>query len=175
MKRSLRAFGVGIFLVGAAWTGYDEYFAPAESEQIERLQKELATSEKQVAKLQQQLSQPDKAQASTNEEAEATTDKKQEAEVEKQKKETTKENTTSSKSKDASAEVVKGTVYIYEGVSLYDIGKQVEDLGVIENGRELELYLYKPEYARFIQKGQFELSSSMTIEQMAKILTGKKE
>ena len=67
-----------------------------------------------------------------------------------------------------------GTIYIYESVSLYDIGKQAEDLNIIKNGRELELFLAKPEYSRSIQIGAFELSSDMTLEQMAKILTGKK-
>ena len=67
-----------------------------------------------------------------------------------------------------------GTILIYEGVTLYDVGKQAEDAGIIENGRELELYLSKPEYARSLQIGQFDLHSTMTLEQMAKILTGKK-
>ncbi len=38
----------------------------------------------------------------------------------------------------------------------------------------MELYLAKPEYAKYIQIGQFELNSSMTIEEIAKIITGKK-
>lgn len=69
--------------------------------------------------------------------------------------------------------VITGTIYIYESVSIYDIGKQAEDLGIVKNGRELELFLSKPEYARTIQKGMFELNSSMTLEEMANILTGK--
>lgn len=73
------------------------------------------------------------------------------------------------------SDIVTGTIYIYESVSIYDIGKQAEDLNIIKNGRELELFLAKPEYSRSIQIGAFELSSDMTLEQMAKILTGKKQ
>ena len=169
MKRSLRAFGIGIFLVGVAWTLYDEFFAPSESAQIEKLQNQLAKSEEQIATLEKQLSNngEDEKATTKQEEAKQTASSAQQVKTDKpdEKKQTA---SPSKKTND-----VAGIVYVYEGVSLYDIGKQVEDLGIIENGRELELYLYKPEYARSIQKGQFELNSSMTLEEMANILTGK--
>ena len=38
----------------------------------------------------------------------------------------------------------------------------------------MELFLAKPEYAKYIQIGQFDLNSSMTIEEIANIITGKK-
>ena len=71
-------------------------------------------------------------------------------------------------------DVVSATIYIYENMSLYSIGQQVENEGIISNGRELELYLSKPEYSRSIQKGAFDLRSDMTIKQIATILTGTK-
>ena len=71
-------------------------------------------------------------------------------------------------------DVISATIYIYENMSLYSIGQQVENEGIISNGRELELYLSKPEYSRSIQKGAFDLRSDMTIKQIATILTGTK-
>ena len=78
----------------------------------------------------------------------------------------------STDTKETKEDVVSATIYIYENMSLYSIGQQVENEGIISNGRELELYLSKPEYSRSIQKGAFDLSSDMTIEQIAKILIG---
>ncbi len=83
-------------------------------------------------------------------------------------------SSTAADSSNSTAAVVTGSIYIYESVTLYDIGRQAEDLNIIDNGRELELYLAKPEYSRSIQKGVFQLNSDMTLEEMAKILTGKK-
>ena len=90
------------------------------------------------------------------------------------KKSATDSTDTEQTTEDAADHVISATIYIYENMSLYSIGQQIEDEGIISNGRELELYLSKPEFARSIQKGAFDLSSDMTIEQIANILTGKK-
>lgn len=163
MKSSMRAFGIGLFVAGAAFAAYDQ-FAPSEEEKdVSAYVEQIEAFEKQVADLQQQLGQPlneetPKKDETSKVDSENTDDKKQD-------KEDVNKETTSS-------DAVKATIYIYENVSLYSIGQQVEDEGIIPNGRELELFLSKPEYARSIQKGTFDLSSDMTIEQIANILTG---
>lgn len=163
MKSFFRTVGITLFLVGTLLTiGYKlelpfmtmTHNEPSQEQTatITRLNDELKKAHEQIASLEKKVAEGE--QQSTKE-REAT--------------EAKKDATTSDKGK-----VQKGTIYIYEAISLYDIGKQVEDLGILANGRELELYLSKPEYARSIQKGQFDLDSSMTLEQMARILTGKK-
>ncbi|MEG0385935.1 MAG: hypothetical protein RR642_14395, partial [Solibacillus sp.] len=57
---------------------------------------------------------------------------------------------------------------------LYEIGQQLEAEQIVKNGREIELYLSKPEFSRSIQKGAFDLHSDMTVDEIAKTLTGKK-
>lgn len=161
MKKSLRAFGVGVFLVGAiySFSNVSNSSSPSSSD-ISQYKKEIAVLENQLATAKAEIEQlkNNEKDASTTSEMEQTSEKN--------------ENPSNVQANDKN--VVTGTIYIYEGMSIYDIGKQVEDTGVVTNGRELELFLSKPEYSRAIQKGQFELDSSMTIEHMARIITGKK-
>lgn len=164
MKTSLRAFGIGVFLAGAIFAGYTYLFPNTNaSDNTKELEKQLALYEQQIetltAQLEQKTEHKDKADSK-----QPTVDSSKNKAVDK-KAETS--DTTSS-------DVVKATIYIYEDVSIYTIGQQAEDLGIVKNGRELELHLAKPEYSRSIQKGAFDLSSDMTIEEIAKTLTGKK-
>ncbi|WPK11476.1 hypothetical protein R6U77_16515 [Lysinibacillus louembei] len=160
MKSFLRTFGIALFLVGALLTigkqlhipmfSYGEANGDTKKQEarIQELEQQLVKANAQVVELQQANEQQE---ISKEEPAENT---EQPSKVE--------------------SDVVSGVVDIYEGISIYDIGKKVEDLGILANGRELELFLSKPEYSRSIQKGQFELHSAMTLEQMARTLTGKK-
>lgn len=161
MKKMLRGVGIGLFLAGASLTLLD-FLDSSTTQQTD------GAYEKEITELQQKLKQANKEIASLKEAAPSG-----EGTEESSNKETSDQKATSPEENTEEAQGTSATVYIYEGVSLYDIGKQVEDAGIIANSRELELYLSKPEYARSIQKGQFELNSNMTIEEMAKILTGK--
>lgn len=163
MKTSLRAFGIGIFLAGAIFAGYDYFFPKNKASDIKELEKQLVLYEQQIEKLTSQLEQKSAALDKA--------DSKQPAVDSSENKAVDKKAETS---ESAASDVVKATIYIYEDVSIYTIGQQAEDLGIVKNGRELELHLAKPEYARSIQKGAFDLSSDMTIEEIAKTLTGKK-
>ncbi|MEC1180073.1 hypothetical protein P9B03_16345 [Metasolibacillus meyeri] len=165
MKSFLRTFGIALFLVGALLAVGKQWQIPVLSSEV------IADTKKQdarIAELEQQLSEAN-AQVAELQQTVAHAELEEEQEV---------VTTEPAENGDAVSEtddnVVSGVVYIYEGVSIYDIGKQVEDAGILANGRELELFLSKREYSRSIQKGHFELNSSMTLEQMARILTGKK-
>lgn len=164
MKSSLRAFGIGLFVAGATIALVDLFSIEAVSEQkdIAIYEQQLKDYENQITLLTEQL----KEQNATTETGTGTNTSKK---PEKQ----TIEQTNRSEETVNSQEVTEGTIYIYEDVSIYTIGQQAEDLGIVSNGRELELFLSKPDYARSIQKGAFELNSDMTIEQMAKVLTGQ--
>lgn len=149
MKQSIRAFGIGLFIAGALFT-----FLGSKLDDTAKSE-DVSSYKEQIKELEQQLTAVTSVEA---ENAPVTSDTTTDTVV-------TKENNT---------DIITGTVYVYEGMSLYDIGKQVEDLGVVQNGREVELYLSKPEYSRSIQKGVFDLHSDMTIEEISKTLTGKK-
>lgn len=158
MKKLLRGMGIGLFLAGAALTVMDFMDLPLSEETN-------TANEEEIAALQQQLAEANKEIASLKASLTATTQKEEEK--------TAQQSSSAEQESTEEEAAVTGTIYIYEGVSLYDIGKQAEDAGIIKNSRELELFLSKPEYSRSIQKGQFELNSHMTIEEMAKTLTGK--
>lgn len=168
MRSSIRAFGIGLFIAGASFALYNQFAPSQETKQYEQKAKEY---EKKIAELENQLSQipEDLEVPSPNANSETATTEEEEE---------NKDTSTVPKGKDTSEnnneDIVTATIYIYENVSLYSIGQQVEDEGILLNGRELELFLSKPEYARSIQKGAFDLRSDMTIEQIAKTLTGKK-
>lgn len=159
MKSSLRAFGIGLFVAGASMALFDQL--PSESDQKDNAayEKQLKEYEKQIAELTRQVdvqnsdsTNPTRAEEQTN---------------------GASEENTSAKEGKTKSDVVEATIYIYENVSIYTIGQQAEDLGIVANGRELELYLSKPEFARSIQKGAFDLHSDMTIEEIAQVLTGQ--
>ena len=167
MKKTLRGIGIGLFLAGATFTVIQQFDEPISQEKASTYKKEIKDLEQQLAEAKKQQTTIETAApiADTVEAKQENTNNTKEQQVTEQ-----IDNTEQSSEKNG----VYGTILIYEGVTAYDIGKQAEDAGIIENGRELELYLSKPEYARSLQIGQFELHSAMTLEQMAKILTGKK-
>lgn len=150
MKSSLRAFGIGLFLAGASFTLYEKFGPSTVTQDSSKYEEQLASYEKQIASLAQQLEKKEPVNSSNKE----TQPKKSDAKVDSQ-------------------EVITRTIYIYENMSLYEIGQQLEAEKVVKNGREIELYLAKPEFSRSIQIGAFELQSDMTVEQIAKTLTGK--
>lgn len=167
MKKTLRGIGMGLFLAGAIFTMIQQFDEPISQEKASTYEKQITDLEQQLAKAQEQLTNIETPStiANTPEGEKETTNNTEKQQV------TEQIDNTEQLSEE---NVVHGTILIYEGVTPYDIGKQAEDAGIIENGRELELYLSKPEYARSLQIGQFDLHSTMTLEQMAKTLTGKK-
>lgn len=163
MKSSLRAFGIGLFVAGMCFTLSTQFgfFSPDE--------KSVITKEEQEENTQLKAAEASKPLpvAQVEEEAlptEPTTEKDAKSE-----EVPAQDNVTPTES-----DVKIATIFIYEGMSLYEIGRQVEGEGIVLNGREVELYLSRPEYSRSIQKGAFDLRSDMTIEEIAKVLTGKK-
>ncbi|WP_339213012.1 hypothetical protein [Solibacillus sp. FSL W8-0372] len=160
MKTSLRAFGIGLFVAGASIALVDLSSGETESKQkdIALYEQQLKDYENQITLLTEQL---DKQNSHTDEKSENQTAEK------------TNDSSSINEEKSNTEKVTEATIYIYEDVSIYTIGQQAEDFGIVANGRELELFLSKPDYARSIQKGAFDLSSDMTIEQIAKILTGQ--
>lgn len=162
-KSSLRAFGIACFLIGALLTTIDQFNGNIPFMSTSNDDKTIEQYKKTITKLEKELNAT-KKQVTALEENQST--------------KTTKVNDSklkTSKGENNSQDVVSGTLYIYSGITPYEVGKKLEDLGIVKNGVEMELYLAKPEYAQSIQIGQFELNSSMSIEEIAKIITGKKK
>ncbi len=153
MKKILRGIGIGLFLAGATFTVIQQFDEPISQEKASTYKKEIKDLEQQLADAKEQLTNIETSApiADTAEDRQGTTENTEEQQATEQ-----IDNTEQSSEENG----VYGTILIYEGVTAYDIGKQVEDAGIIENGRELELYLSKPEYARSLQIGQFELHSA---------------
>ena len=153
MNDKLKYIGIGLFIAGFIFSLGERFDIPyiesSNNSETARLKDEISSLNQTITTLEAKIQNSDSEKQT---------------------------NTSHSKNESSKpdSDIVTGTIYIYESVSLYDIGKQAEDLNIIKNGRELELFLAKPEYSRSIQIGAFELSSDMTLEQMAKILTGKK-
>ena len=165
MKRSsLRAFGIACFVIGLVLTLSEKVNLPIVSSantneehyttEIARLEKQLTKANKQIA----QLEQTEQVAQQSSDEAAAD------------KATTPKETVPTTNS---AGEGIAGTLYIYGGLTPAEVAQKLKDLGIIKNSVEMELFLAQPEYAKSIQKGQFELNSSMSVEEIANTITGK--
>lgn len=155
-----RAFGIACFLIGMILFFVDGINSPEKSneKELENVQKKLDEANQQIKKLEAELKEKTATKATENEKS----------------KEQPKENTTKEDEK-VQNQVVKGTLYIYQGLSIYDVASKLKEMGIIENSVEMELYLAQPEYAKYLQLGQFELDSTMSTKEIADIITGKKK
>ncbi|MGE7665740.1 hypothetical protein ACQKMN_08460 [Ureibacillus composti] len=164
MKRSsLRAFGIACFIIGLLYAFSEQWNIPFISqekntnsikkyeEQIAQLEQKLINANKQITQLKEQSSKKENLQTSA-----PSIEKDHEI-----------EGSTSTKNG-----VVYGTLYIYSGLKPADVAQKLKDMGIVSNSVQMELFLAQPEYAKTIQKGQFELNSTMTVEEIAKIITG---
>lgn len=170
MKRSsIRAFGIACFLIGALLTASNQLHLPlvknANSEtDVKQYKDEISSLEEQLKEAKEEIlmfkqnKQPDATTKETSSNNDTEQQPSQETVTEEQPKE----------------EFVTGTLYIYPGLTPADVAQKIKDLGVINNSIEMELFLAQREYARSIQTGQYELNSSMTIEEIANTITGKK-
>jgi TolA-binding protein len=183
MKHKLKYLGIGLFIAGLVFSLGERFTIPyiesSKNFEAQRLEKEIASLNETISTLEEKVQQLNHENEELSKAvADNTTNTVITESTDATGSTSTGENSanqsnSSSNTSSSTSGVVTGTIYIYESVSLYDIGRQAEDLKIVENGRQLELFLSKPDYARSVQKGQFELSSDMTLEEMANILTGK--
>ncbi|MGE7913109.1 hypothetical protein [Lysinibacillus xylanilyticus] len=161
---SIRAFGIALFLVGAMLalaTRFDLQIglptkASSGEENVEELQKKLEQANKEIALLKEQVKQAPKENTQKSDAPETKA----------------KDN---HKSADApAANVTTMTLQIYSGITPYIVAQKLEDGDIIANSVEMELLLANPKYARSLQIGSYEVNSSMSLEEIAKLITGKK-
>ncbi|KOP70491.1 hypothetical protein AMS59_19880 [Lysinibacillus sp. FJAT-14745] len=163
-KSAIRAFGIALFLVGALLALAARFDlniglptkASTNTEHVEELQKKLEQANKEIALLKEQAKQAPKE---NNQKTDAPATK-------------AKDN---HKPADTPTNAKTMTLQIYSGMEPYTVAQKLEDGGIIENSVEMELFLANPKYARSLQIGSYEVNSSMSLEEIAKLITGKKQ
>lgn len=63
------------------------------------------------------------------------------------------------------------TVAVTENMSVMDIGKMFESKGLIRDARLFVLQYYLSEFRKDVKPGTFDLSTSMTVEEMMEAMT----
>lgn len=160
MKRSsLRSFGIACFIIGMVMVIANQFNLPflssKDSSNEEQYKDQITQLEHQLEEAKEQITLLEQKEQTAPQKIETTDDK------------------TTSEEEVPEEEVISGTLYIYSGLTVAEVAQKLKDMGIIHNSVELELFLAQPEYAKSIQKGQFELNSSMSIEEIANIITGK--
>jgi len=164
-KSAIRAFGIALFLVGALLSLAERFdlniglptVVSSTNPNVEELEKKLAEATNELASLK----------------AQQTTEKTQEEKPTATTSESEQAVNNSGSTSDSNNEVTM-TLQIYSGITPYIVAQKLEDGGIIANSVEMELLLANAKYARSLQIGSYEVNSSMTLEEIAKLITGKK-
>ncbi|KGR74601.1 hypothetical protein [Ureibacillus sinduriensis] len=167
-KSSLRAFGIACFVIGALITLSQKsgmpFISQTKTEDDENYKARIVQLEQQLNEANEQLTLLKEDQQAAQRTEDAIMDEQLPEE----------ENSLDTASENGPTdENVVGTLYIYGGLTPAEVAQKLKDIGIISNSVEMELFLAQPEYATSIQKGQFQLNSSMSIEQIANIITGR--
>lgn len=65
------------------------------------------------------------------------------------------------------------TLIVHSGMDSIQIANTLEKSGIVKSGKDFEQFLTKKDWTRSIQVGTYELNSSMSYEQIGKIITKK--
>ena len=71
------------------------------------------------------------------------------------------------------AEVITAVIVVERGNTATVVCNKIQEAGVLEDGRVLRTYLVNNNLTDYINIGQYTLSSDMSVEEMADILTGR--
>ncbi|MGE7090769.1 hypothetical protein ACQKII_04785 [Lysinibacillus sp. NPDC048646] len=161
---AIRAFGIALFLIGALLALADRFdvniglptVTSSTDKDVEALQKKLANAKKELASLKEQATQQ---AAAKNTQDDHTPEETNEVDTE----------------TDVPTDATTMTLQIYSGITPYIVAQKLEDGGIIPNSVEMELLLANAKYARSLQIGAYEVNASMSLEEIAKLITGKKQ
>jgi predicted nucleic acid-binding Zn-ribbon protein len=153
MTSILRGLGIGLFIAGAlftlasmASTHSSEPTAPkgyelVKSDELKLLKDELSTSKKQLAQIQLDLEAVSKEEDTSADTNKATTDQ------------------------------IKSVLNVRPGMNSPEISSLLENAKIIKNRKEFDQFLTDNQLAESIQIGKYELNSSMTIAEIADMIT----
>ena len=158
-KQSIRGFGIAIFLVGALIYSMNMLAIPLPGMSVTdaAMQKEIDTLTKQLATANETLAQQEQTASSAPaaDVTEPTAAPTEETAPE------TAEN----------VEHTSFTLTIYRGITSYDISRKLEDEGIIDNALQFELFLVNDGYNKRLQVGEYTITSTMTDEEIATLIT----
>ncbi len=172
-KSSIRGFGIACFLIGALLTASNIFNLPLGVVKEDN-EKNIKQYEEKIMNLEQQLNEANKQIELLEQNKQTETSKTISKENNADSKLEEQTNKAAAVEEQPIDETVTGTLYIYDGLTPAEVAKKIKELGIIDNSVEMELFLAQPEYARSLQKGQFQLNSAMSIEEIANKITGKK-
>ncbi|MCM3389945.1 hypothetical protein [Ureibacillus chungkukjangi] len=167
-KSSLRSFGIACFVIGLLITFSEKVNIPFISSSETKAEEQYKSK---ISQLEQQL-QDANEQITGLEQTEPTNEAVAEDKPSEEQKTESEEKPVAS-DPEVKDETVTDTLYVYAGLTPAEVAQKLKDMNIIKNSVEMELFLAQPEYATTIQKGQFELNSSMSVEEIANIITGK--
>ena len=156
MSSIIRGLGIGLFTAGILFTFISvpnssdgSTTAPngyelVKSEELKSLQEELSTSKEQLAQIQLDLEAMSK-ENNTDEQVEEVDD--------------------------PSSDQVKTVLIIRSGMTSTDISSILEQTNIIKNRKDFDQYLEDKKLSEGIQIGTYELNSSMTIAEIANLIT----
>ena len=158
MSSIMRGLGIGLFTAGILFTfisipnssdtlntapnGYEL----VKSDELKSLRAELSTSKEQLAQIQLDLEAMSK---------EDNTEEKVETEV----------------NEESSTEQVKTVLIIRSGMTSTEISSLLEQTNIIKNRKDFNQYLEDKQLSESIQIGTYEINSSMTIAEIANLIT----
>lgn len=154
-KAAIRFFGIGLFLAGAAFqvqqmiSSNDKSTNGSTQQSYEQAQQELTNVKSQLAQLQLDLENAKKKEPTP----EVVTSKP-----------------TDSENK-AGPSTSNTMLNIQAGMTSQDISAFLQQAGIIQNKLDFENYLEAQGLSGKIQIGEYELNSTMTIKQIAEIIT----
>lgn len=156
MSSIIRGLGIGLFTAGILFTfismpnssdvsnAAPNGYELVKSEELKSLQAELSTSKEQLAQIQLDLEAMSKENY-TDEQVEEVDE--------------------------PSSDQVKTVLIIRSGMTSTDISSILEQTNIIKNRKDFDQYLEDKELSEGIQIGTYELNSSMTIAEIANLIT----
>ena len=155
MNKTIRNIGIGLFIAGAA-------FQIEELVEKESISSTVTTTDDAYKQAQQELTEVKKQLAELQLDLNAAQQVQTVAPKESAKTETTEEPVPT---------VTSTTLSIEVGMTSSEISAKLEDAGIILNKVDMDNYLSDQELAGRVQVGNYELDSSMSIKQIAEIIT----
>ncbi|MBO2534992.1 endolytic transglycosylase MltG [Rummeliibacillus suwonensis] len=162
MKSTIRSLGIGFFLAGSIMA-INNQFNPEKTTASITSSKSSATDQKGTVVIK-------KAELNTLKE-EAADAKEQLAKIQTDYQNLKKEQSSKSNEKN---KVTSYKLAIKKGMGTTEVSEALKEGGIIKNAAEFERYIINEDKAKYIQIGDYPLTSDMSNEEILKIITSGK-
>lgn len=170
MKQFVRSFSLGLFLASLVIFIFYNYFDEPEIDPNDLSTDELIDLVEEDGY--RVITEEDYITYTVNEDQENSDDNK---ENEKQDKDTKKDDDDTDKEDNVeeSNDIVKYTLETKPGVMPHEVILLLEEKKIIKDAEEFAEFMEDNDYSPYIQQGEFELTSDMSQEEIAKTITNK--